>query len=468
MHSDVVRGSFYAFSLLALTACAGPAPSCGTELEYDPAMGRCTCPDRGIYVCDSPDDCRCVPRDAGVPDDAGEPDAGMPEDAGMPDASLACAEGETICGGTCVDTQTSRSHCGTCANACASGTTCELGDCIDSFIDLAAGYMHVCGVRASGSVWCWGYGRDGQLGNGMMATSPTPVQVEGITSAVRVDAMSTFTFGNGSTYTCALLGDATMKCWGHGTEGNLGDRGTMSRSLPVAVIGVSDVRGIGAGAAAACALLDDETVTCWGSNEGAQMGTGMATTELQLIPAVVPGLDRVRQIDLGWAAACAVRSDNTVACWGLTAGGAARGPTNIDEVFPTTEMALSVGSFCALGSDGVARCWGELSATGVADPTGSSTTDVPTPVVGGSTTLRSIYGGSRSFCGIDEEGVICWDGPPVRVDGTAGATDVAIGRNFACAIIAGRPWCWGENETGQLGTGTYDASSVPVPVVGLF
>ncbi len=43
--------------------------------------------------------------------------------------SSACSSGQTECGGTCVDTRSSASHCGACGRACAAGETCEAGTC---------------------------------------------------------------------------------------------------------------------------------------------------------------------------------------------------------------------------------------------------------------------------------------------------------------------------------------------------
>ena len=73
------------------------------------------------------------------------------------------------------------------------------------------GAAHVCYIVSGGTVKCWGFNRDGQLGNGTGGSGTDVAQgsdttVSGITNAVAVSA--------GLFNTCALLSDGTIKCWG--------------------------------------------------------------------------------------------------------------------------------------------------------------------------------------------------------------------------------------------------------------
>ncbi|RKG54886.1 hypothetical protein D7X30_27340 [Corallococcus sp. AB011P] len=96
----------------------------------------------GIFAAcsdDSPNEPGGTP-DASVPDasvpDASVPDASVP-DASVPDASVSdasveiCTEaGTTLCGDTCVSTDSDPAHCGGCDQACTSIEACESGACV--------------------------------------------------------------------------------------------------------------------------------------------------------------------------------------------------------------------------------------------------------------------------------------------------------------------------------------------------
>jgi alpha-tubulin suppressor-like RCC1 family protein len=74
--------------------------------------------------------------------------------------------------------------------------------------ELTAGNSHVCALK-QGSVWCWGRGQEGQMGNGTAAQDNTKaVEVLGITTATKIDA-------SGTRGTCAVLANHSVRCWGH-------------------------------------------------------------------------------------------------------------------------------------------------------------------------------------------------------------------------------------------------------------
>ena len=78
----------------------------------------------------------------------------------------------------------------------------------------------------------------------------------------------------GGDYSCALLADGTMKCWGSNDYGQLGDGTTTNSTIPVEVSGITTATSIAMGRVHSCALLTDGTVKCWGLNDYGQLGDG--------------------------------------------------------------------------------------------------------------------------------------------------------------------------------------------------
>ena len=80
-----------------------------------------------------------------------------------------------------------------------------------------------------GTVYCWGSGTSGEIGNGILSDTPAPTAVTGITTATALAASERFT--------CALLTDGTISCWGNNQGAQLGDGTVLAAGTPGAVFG---------------------------------------------------------------------------------------------------------------------------------------------------------------------------------------------------------------------------------------
>ena len=113
---------------------------------------------------------------------------------------------------------------------------------------VSAGDYHTCAVLSGGTVKCWGRGSSGQLGDGSSSSQSTGVSVSSISTATSVSA--------GDYHTCAVLSGGTVSCWGYGSYGQLGDGSTTStQSTPVSVSSISTATSVSAGDKHTCAVL---------------------------------------------------------------------------------------------------------------------------------------------------------------------------------------------------------------------
>lgn len=119
---------------------------------------------------------------------------------------------------------------------------------------------HACVLRAGGKVSCWGQNRYGQLG--IPAGSDilrSPVEVTALGAAAKAVAV-----GNG--FSCALLVNGTVKCWGINAVGQLGT--ALGGAATGLVTGITTATAISAGQTAACVALQGGYVQCWGQGAG--------------------------------------------------------------------------------------------------------------------------------------------------------------------------------------------------------
>jgi alpha-tubulin suppressor-like RCC1 family protein len=171
----------------------------------------------------------------------------------------------------------------------------------------------------------------------------------------------------GGAHTCALLDDASVKCWGGNSYGQLGlgdsehrgdQPGELGDVLPSVDLGPGTrAVAIAAGAFHSCALLADGSVRCWGYNLYGQLGQGDTRSlgdqpgELgeDLLPVALGSGRRAVSLVCGSLHVCALLDDRSVQCWGWNQAGALgladdqpRGdePGEMGDALPTVELSF--------------------------------------------------------------------------------------------------------------------------------
>jgi len=181
---------------------------------------------------------------------------------------------------------------------------------------ITGGFYHTCALDAVyGSVYCWGSNGVGQIGDGNTATTNrlTPTLVSGMSSGVSQIAL-------GYSHSCALISSSgSMYCWGWNTNGQLGDGTNVNRFAPVMVSGMSSsVTAITAGYVHTCAIKSGGVLFCWGGNANYQVGEGTSSTTDRRTPYMTISSDMIT-VTAGYYHTCAILSNNVVKCWGHNA-----------------------------------------------------------------------------------------------------------------------------------------------------
>jgi len=138
---------------------------------------------------------------------------------------------------------------------------------IGNAVSISAGFGHACAVLATRRVTCWGANARGQAGLApTVLWTSVPRLVAGVASATSVAA--------GYDHTCALRANHSVVCWGWNREGQIGNARTGRVSPPRAVVGANGATSVTAGYQFGCATLPGALVKCWGTGGQGQLGVG--------------------------------------------------------------------------------------------------------------------------------------------------------------------------------------------------
>ena len=194
-------------------------------------------------------------------------------------------------------------------------------------------------LTSDGHVWAWGSNDDGELGNGTSgpsASSATPVPVSGLSG---VTAISAGGVGGAGGNGFALTSAGSVWAWGYGADGELGDGATTSSSTPVAVSGLSGVTAIAGGGFAGYAVTSGGNVWAWGLGADGELGNGATTSSSTPVP--VSGLSGVTKVAGGGHSAYAVTSGGSVVAWGHGADGELGNGDDSSAASPVTVTGLT-------------------------------------------------------------------------------------------------------------------------------
>jgi alpha-tubulin suppressor-like RCC1 family protein len=294
-----------------------------------------------------------------------------------------------------------------------------------TFVTVANGGGHACGVHDDGQLVCWGTNDQGQLGLGMVgAEIDQPTAVGGMWSMVSASFATT----------CGVQHDGSLWCWGRDLLEGSGSTTYPDVLAPALVttgawtsvaVAIPDLNGL-PGDGHACAIAADGKAWCWGGGQSGELGDGVNGAVSG--PVAVSSAMTWRSISAGSSHTCAIASDGTAWCWGdNSTGQLGNGRSGFSSNVPVAvdseqwiSLSASGSHTCGVLASGYLRCWGSNK-----------------------------YG----ELGVDLPEQIVYSAAPLAVeDDLAPWQAVFAGPRTTCAITgAGKLYCWGSNSYGQLG-----------------
>ena len=324
---------------------------------------------------------------------------------------------------------------------------------VTSGLIIDAGLGHTCTVTLDGRVLCWGLNTSGQVGDDSNTNRLVPVFVKDLSGVTNLAL--------GSIHSCVLKSDGTVWCWGDNTYGQLGNGTTLNSSVPIQVVGLPDKAvNLTSGQYFSCAILENNDLWCWGQNDKGQLNDGTTTNQSKPVKSAI---DAIPNLVSGGQEALVGEASGYVSLWGKTE------PLNILGLSDT--LAISGNRFklggCSVSNGNIVNCWTEDNK-----PVAVTGADNAIYVGAGLTHSCSMDNTNKVFCwGTNASGEI-GDGTntdrvtAVAVVDLGSVADLAVGAQHNCAIISPTVIkCWGNNVYGQLGNNTTTNSSVPVLVI---
>ena len=261
---------------------------------------------------------------------------------------------------------------------------------LSNVIAISAGAHLGVALKSDGTVWDWGINSVnslGSLGDGTYNDSYVPVQVRDPANDGYLTGIVAIASG-GASFNMALKSDGTVYAWGYGGNGELGNNGKANSNLPVQVLGplgtgyLSNILAIAAGNDQCLALKSNGTVWAWGDDGEGQDGDNSPGTSANLVPVQVSGLTGITAVAGGDDNSMALKSDGTVWTWGdnsfgeLGNGSITPGISYVPvQATSLSGVFISIASFwrhnMALKSNGTVWAWGDNSGGGLGVPTTS-------------------------------------------------------------------------------------------------
>ena len=243
-------------------------------------------------------------------------------------------------------------------------------------------------------------------------------------------------------HSCGVRSLGDGYCWGYNANGRLGDGTTTKRMKPVLVSGGYEWTSISAGGHS-CGVTTAGDAYCWGDNDSGQLGDGTTTGRKE--PVQVSGGHTWASVSSGTEYTCGLTTAGDAYCWGKNSDGVLGDGTTTDRSIPTlvaggyTWVSVDSGTrhTCGATTEEDGYCWGwEFWGQGG---------------VGGTWARCCRSTVSRTH---NEKTTIT--SPSQKVQGLSSFASISSGGLHSCGITTGSEgYCWGNNESGQAGNGSF-------------
>jgi alpha-tubulin suppressor-like RCC1 family protein len=351
----------------------------------------------------------------------------------------------------------------------------------DSYAHVNAGVSYTLAIKSDNTLWAWGLGTSGQLGDNSVITKSLPVQIGSLTNWVDVTA--------GATHSGAIDTAGKLYMWGTNAAGLgvIAGGNTVARSSPTIVSGTTSWKAVSASISHTAAIDSTDKLWTWGLNNAGQMGDG--TTVPKSSPVLI-GSSSWAQISAGTSFTGAIDSTGRLHTWGLGTTGeiginlatSRSSPTQVGSYLAAgsilhpieltltswSQVSAGISFIAAISSNNLLWEWGLNNVGQIGD--GTSITK-SSPVQIGSSSWSQVSAGGNHVMGLTSvKTLFVWGGAaggqlgqgnttpnlsvPTTIASLSTSSFSAVGAGISyslAATIDGKLWTWGLGTSGQLG-----------------
>jgi alpha-tubulin suppressor-like RCC1 family protein len=290
------------------------------------------------------------------------------------------------------------------------------------------GISRTAAIKTDGTLWTWGAGNLFQLGNAGITGSSTPV-----TTFAGGNDWKQVSAGNNTT--AAIKTDGTLWTWGQGGFGQLGNAIVFSRSTPVTTFsGGNNWKQVSVGNFHTAAIKTDGTLWVWGTAINGRLGNAETTGTRSTPVTTFAGGTNWKQVSAANNTTAAIKTDGTLWTWGYSRNGrlgnAVAVDTTVSVSTPVTtfsggtnwkQVSASNFNMAAIKTDGTLWSWGYNGVAGVLGNAAIGNISTPVTTFAGGTNWKQVSSGYFHTAAIKTDGTLWTWG-----DGTNGRLGNAV------------------------------------------
>lgn len=339
---------------------------------------------------------------------------------------------------------------------------------INKFKMISTGQSHTCGIDITGSLFCWGNGAKGRLGNGSSVVQENLVQIDIGTKYSQISA--------GIDHSCGITSLGVLKCWGSNAKGKLGNGSLIDSPDPIVIDPGISYSQVSAGKNHTCGITVSGRLKCWGQNDNSELGT--ESTGDKSTPSIVDQGTLYSQVSSGSNHSCGITIGGLLRCWGLNGVvSSSRTPMEVETGKKYLTVQVGKNFTCAIDEFNKISCLGMNTVGQLGNSTKQDSNNFVAVDIDNNYLHLSIAREGTSACAITDEGVLnCWGqsestssifplafDPQFSIEVTEYLAVSTMEKNTCAITKENKLKCWGNNEFGQVGIGRKDISKILHP-----